>query len=740
MSPWHDTVISPAAIATARLVPTLAMRRLGALMAAAHDLLGFADRTLGPVLDLTIRLWLAQIFWVSGLLKVMSWQTALYLAANEYPVSWLDPVTAAWAGAAIELICPVLIAFGLFTRAAAIPLAALSLVIQFSYKELPEQLFWAILFGWLFVRGAGALSLDALFGRAAAQSALPGARLVARLVAAVTDYAGPIYTLFVRLWMAEIFWAAGLTKIASWQTTIALFQDEYQVPLLPPELAATLATGVELVAPVLLTLGLFSRVGAAAMLVMTVVIEVTYLDKAEHFFWMMLLAQIVLRGPGAISLDHLALRWLKRVFPQLDGRPAFALDTAPRVVIVGAGFGGLAAAKALAKTPARVTVIDRRNYHLFQPLLYQVATAGLSPADIATPIRETLRDQANTRVLLGRVTGVDVAGRAVLMGEVPVPYDYLILATGARHSYFGKDEWAAFAPGLKKIDDATQIRGRILAAFERAEATQDDAARRRLLTFVIVGAGPTGVELAGAIVELARLGMAKDFRSFDPATARVILVEAGPRVLAAFPERLSAKAKASLEALGVEVMTARMDEAIDESGVMVGGARIPAATVLWAAGVAASAAAKWLGAEADRAGRVKVGPDLSVPGLRNVFVIGDTALALDSRGKPVPGLAPAAKQGGSYVARVVRARIEGRATPKPFRYRHMGSLATIGRKAAVADFGVVRLSGLLAWWLWGAIHVGFLVGARNRTAVLLDWFWAYLTSRRGIRLITGMEG
>ncbi|MGE5146856.1 MAG: FAD-dependent oxidoreductase, partial [Candidatus Eiseniibacteriota bacterium] len=540
--------------------------------------------------------------------------------------------------------------------------------------------------------------------------------------------------------IVQIFWASGLTKIASWQTTLSLFQDEYQVPLLPPELAATLATGVELAAPVLLAFGLLSRVGAAAMLAMTAVIEFTYLDRAEHFFWMMLLGQIVLRGPGLFSLDHLLLRWLKHVFPQLDGRPAFTLEATPRVVIVGAGFGGLAAAKALAKTPARVTVIDRRNYHLFQPLLYQVATAGLSPADIATPIREILREQVNTRVLLGRVTGVDTANRAVLMGEARVPYDYLILATGARHSYFGKDDWADVAPGLKKIDDATQIRGRILAAFERAEATADDAERRRLLTFVIVGGGPTGVELAGAIVELARLGMAKDFRTFDPASARVILVEAGPRVLAAFPERLSAKAKASLEALGVEVLTGGWVEAIDEAGVMVSGEPIPAATVLWAAGVAASPAAKWLKLEGDRAGRVKVGPDLSVPALANVFVIGDTALALDAKDKPVPGLAPAAKQGGAYVARVIRARIEGRAAPRPFRYVHLGSLATIGRKSAVADFGVVQLSGLVAWWLWGAIHVGFLVGARNRSAVLLDWFWAYLTSRRGIRLITGMEG
>ncbi|MGE0734003.1 MAG: FAD-dependent oxidoreductase [Alphaproteobacteria bacterium] len=714
-------------------------RRVGNVMAWLHDLFGFADRRIGSVVDLVVRLWLAQIFFPSGFLKVTNWQTALTLAASEYPVNWLDPVTAAWLGAGIELICPMFIAVGLFTRAAAIPLAALSLIIQFSYKELPDHLFWAILFGWMFVRGPGALSLDRLFGKALAASALPGARIGAALIGAIETYLAPVYTLFVRLWMAEIFWSSGQTKIASWDLTVQLFQDEYKVPLLPPELAATLATGIELCAPVLLALGLCTRLAALPLIAMTLVIQFTYLDRAEHFFWIVLLALIALRGPGNLSLDALILRWLCRVFPQLAGKPAFSLQNAPRVVIVGAGFGGIAAAKALRKTPARVTVIDRRNYHLFQPLLYQVATAGLSPADIATPIREIVRDQFNTRVLLGRVTGVDPIAKNVLMDAARVPYDYLILATGARHSYFGKDEWANFAPGLKKIDDATQIRARILGAFEAAESAEAEDARRKLLTFVIVGAGPTGIELAGAIVELARLGMDKDFRSFDPASARIVLIEAGPRILATFPESLSAWAKDALTAQGVEIMTGARVEQVDADGVLINGQRIAAGTVLWGAGVMASPAAKWLGVDADRAGRIVVDADLSVPGWPNMFAIGDTASVMDARGKAVPGLAPAAKQGGQYVAALIRARIEERKVPRPFRYRHYGSLATIGRKAAIADFGRIQLKGALAWWFWGFVHVGFLVGARNRIGVMLDWFWAYVTFRRGTRLITGNE-
>ena len=427
----------------------------------------------------------------------------------------------------------------------------------------------------------------------------------------------------------------------------------------------------------------------------------------------------------------------------------------PKVVIIGAGFAGLSAAKALARTAVDVTVIDRRNYHLFQPLLYQVATAGLSPAEIAMPIRAILRRQRNATVLLGRVTKIDRRARQVEVGERRIPYDMLIVATGARHAYFGHDEWERVAPGLKKIEDATSIRRNILMAFELAETTVDPDERRRLLNFVIIGGGPTGVELAGAIVELARKALAADFRNIDPHQARVVLIEANPRLLATFPESLSMAAKQALERLGVEVLIGKVATICDERGVVVVDApsavsadgkahsstvvaseRIGSCTIIWAAGVAASPAAKWLGAEKDRAGRVIVGPDLTLPRHPEIFVIGDTALAKSASGQPLPGIASVAKQQGRYVANVIRARLSGEGAPEPFRYRNLGNLATIGRKSAVADFGFVRLSGRLAWLLWGAVHVFFLMGFRNRIAVLLNWLWAYFTFERGSRLIT----
>ena len=410
----------------------------------------------------------------------------------------------------------------------------------------------------------------------------------------------------------------------------------------------------------------------------------------------------------------------------------------PHVVIVGAGFGGLTAAQRLAGWPADVTVIDRRNYHLFQPLLYQVATAGLSPAQIAMPIRSVLRDARNVRVLMGRVTDVDTRRRRVQVDDREIAYDYLILATGARHSYFGHDEWERHAPGLKKIDDATEIRRRILTAFERAEKETDAAERRRLLNFVIIGAGPTGVEMAGAIAELARRALARDFRQIDPRAARIVLVEAGSRVLAAFPERLSRRAHASLQRLGVEVRLGVPVSAVDAEGVSIGDERIPSATVIWAAGVRASSAAKWLKVEADRAGRVKVQPDLSVPGYPEIFVIGDTALALDPSGNPYPGLAPVAKQQGGYVAELIRGRLADAPPPGPFVYRDWGAMATIGRNHAVAHlFSRYRFGGFFAWLLWGLVHIMFLAGFRNRLVVLMDWSWSYITFQSGARLITG---
>jgi NADH dehydrogenase len=410
-----------------------------------------------------------------------------------------------------------------------------------------------------------------------------------------------------------------------------------------------------------------------------------------------------------------------------------------RIVIVGAGFGGLSATLALARTPAQIVVIDERNYHLFQPLLYQVATAGLSPADIAAPIRGILRRQKDAHVMLGSVTGIDLSGRAVILRDRTVPYDYLIVATGARHAYFGHDEWAAVAPGLKKIDDATRVRRKILIALERAEGETDAHERRRLMTFVVVGGGPTGVEMAGAIAELAKVALAMDFRAIDPGMSRIILVEAGPRVLPTFPERLSAVAQRSLERLGVEVRLGGRVTHCDDAGVKVDEERIGSRTIVWAAGVAASPAAEWLGAPHDRLGRAMVARDLSLPGHRDVFVIGDTAHVQDRSGKPLPGIAPVAKQQGKYVARVLHARIAGRPAPPAFRYRHAGNLATIGRTAAVADFGFLRLTGLIAWLVWGAVHISFLVGFRNRLAVAFDWLWAYVTFQSGARLITEVE-
>jgi NADH:ubiquinone reductase (H+-translocating) len=412
----------------------------------------------------------------------------------------------------------------------------------------------------------------------------------------------------------------------------------------------------------------------------------------------------------------------------------------PRVVIIGAGFGGLSAAKRLAKSPCRITLIDRHNYHLFQPLLYQVATAGLSPADIASPIRGIVRHCRNMNVILANVSGIDVDRREVIAEGHRVPFDTLIVATGAQHSYFGHDDWAGFAPGLKTIDDATYLRRRILLAFEKAETEADTAERRRLLNFVIVGGGPTGVEMAGAVAELAKRALASDFRAIDPRQARIILVEAAPRLLATFDPSLSEAAKRSLEELGVEVRLGARVTAADCGGVSLGSERIEARTIIWGAGVMASPAGRWLGVPTDRAGRVFVGPDLSVEGHSDIFVIGDAANALGSDGKPLPRVAPVAKQQGHYVADMIRARVALGKMPPPFRYRDSGSLATIGRKRAVAQIGKVKLRGFTACLLWSVAHIYFLIGFRNRLVVAMSWAWSYVTFQRGTRLITGLSG
>jgi NADH dehydrogenase/putative oxidoreductase len=710
-----ETMIDPAArsdwIATALDVAATTLRVI--------------ERSAKPFVDLAMRLWLAQAFFVSAVVKLSNWGNALYLSAHEYPVSWMSPVTAAYVGVSIELVGSLLVAFGLATRFAALASLALVVVVHANYLAIDLNLLQAALFGWLVVNGAGAASLDRLLRRGLAESALPLAAPLQSALAQVTRVAAPIYALLLRIWLAAAIVAAAFsvaTFLAGW---------------LPVASASAFATPLCAFVAALIALGVGTRFAALALAVASIAARMSGGSDEPDAAWFFVLAMLMLDGAGSISLDALIERALRERFPQLDGKPAFSLDGLPRVVIVGAGFGGLACAAALSRTRVSVTLIDRHNYHLFQPLLYQVATASLSPGDIAAPIRGMFRDHFNVRVLLGEVTGVDTERKSVLLRDRRIPYDYLVLATGATHSYFGRDDWARFAPGLKRVEDATEMRRRLLTAFEMAEATDDAGLRHSLLTFLIVGGGPTGVELAGAIAELARWGMEKDFRRFDPAKARIVLVQAGPRLLPAFPPDLSENSRRALERLGVEVRLNSRVESIDDDGATVNGERIASRTVLWAAGVVASPAAKWLGAAADTAGRARVDPDLSVPGRRNVFVIGDAAASDAWNGNLVPGLAPAAKQAGAFVAKVIRARVERRADPGVFVYRHLGSLATIGRKAAVVDFGWIKLRGALAWWFWGAVHVGFLVDLRSRLSVMFDWFWAYLTYRSGTRLITG---
>lgn len=704
-------------------------QRLSTALVWLGDAIGFLSRTAWPLVDLLIRIWIGKLALVLSVLISSDWAMAVSMAAGSYPI----PVAGLGSTALMSQVywlAAVSLTLGLATRVGAAVLLALAVASHIRVAALDLNLFWMALLACYVLLGADRLSLDRLLSQGLKSSPLPQVGALITLLDATRPALTGIYLLALRIALMLTLLLAGGHMATAMMTT--------EIHAWLPVSSAMLLFGNEGVALALLIgSGLATRATALLTVVMIGYHKMSGGDMSFPFYWTMLLLLLVAKGPGPFSLDRAVLAGLRRSLPELSGQPAFNLEGLPRVVIVGAGFGGIACARALRHAPASITLIDQQNYHLFQPLLYQVATAGLSPADIAIPIRAIFRDQFNAKVMLATVTGVDTERREVLGDGLNLPYDHLVIATGATHSYFGQDAWAPFAPGLKRVDDATLVRRRVLEAFEHAEVAASEAERRRLLSFVIVGGGPTGVELAGAIAELARVGMEKDFRNFDPATAEIILVHAGPRLLPAFPESLSEVASRSLADIGVKVLLNSEVHLIDADGVMVKDRRIYSGTVLWAAGVAASPAAKWLNAEADKAGRVKVQPDLSVPHLPDVYVIGDTALAICWKGQPVPGLAPAAKQAGAFVAKVIRAKLRGEPVAHAFSYRHMGSLATIGRKSAVADFGFVRLRGAMAWWLWGIVHVLFLVGSRNRVGVVLNWIWSYVTYRASTRLITG---
>jgi NADH:ubiquinone reductase (H+-translocating) len=703
--------------------------RLSTALVWLGDAIAFLSRTAWPLVDLLIRIWIGKGALVLSVLISTDWMTVVRMAAGSYPIPDLSLGSTALLSQ-VHWLAAVSLILGLATRVGAAVLLSFVVASHIRVATLDLNLFWIALLAYYVLLGADRLSLDRLLSQGLKNSPLPQAGALITLLDATRPALTGIYLLALRV-------ALTLTLLlAGGHVGTAMTPPPPEIHAWLPVSSARLLFGSEGFALALLIgSGLATR--ATALLAVTMMGYHVMIggDMSFPFYWTVLLLLLVAKGPGPYSLDGAILAGLRRSLPELSA--PFNLEGLPRVVIVGAGFGGIACARALRHTPVRITLIDRQNYHLFQPLLYQVATAALSPADIAIPVRAVFRDQFNAKVMLATVTGLDTERREVLADGLNLPYDYLVIATGATHSYFGHDAWAPFAPGLKRVDDATLVRGRVLEAFERAEVAANEEERRRLLSFVIVGGGPTGVELAGAIAELAHVGMAKDFRNFDPAAAEIILVQSGPRLLPAFPESLSEVARRSLVDMGVSVLLDSKVRRIDADGVLVSDRRIYSRTVLWAAGVAASEAAKWLNAEADKAGRVKVQCDLSVRHLPDVYVIGDTALANCWNGEPVPGLAPAAKQGGVFVAKVIRAKLRGETVSHAFSYRHMGSLATIGRKSAVADFGFVRLRGAVAWWLWSIAHVLFLVGSRNRVAVVLNWIWSYVTYRASTRLITG---
>jgi NADH dehydrogenase FAD-containing subunit/uncharacterized membrane protein YphA (DoxX/SURF4 family) len=662
-----------------------------------------------PWLLLATRVWFGQVVLVHQIMA-MAESNDVGLAG----VGWHTPSSIE---AALHGVVPFLLTIGLLTR----PVALVLLIGGYgAISRGPDGAALALL-AWLVVLGPGTLSLDALLRRGLTWAPLGPARKIGKCYELIERHLSPLLLLASRAGIA-----ASLSLASA--LTLPLFGQAAHHSL------ATLFVFPSWIASILafcIAVGCMTR---PAMLIYAAMVPLAGIAMSmdDRLAMLLLLLMFVATGPGIISVDQLFAWW---VLNRPEGEEC-RLDRYPHVVVVGGGFGGIETVRGLRKSRCRITLIDQRNHHLFQPLLYQIATAALSPGEIATPIRSLFRGQRNVQIRLGRVTGIDTATREVLIDAARLKFDYLVLATGARHSYFGNDHWAPYAPGLKSIEDATSIRSRLLRAFEEAETADDEAARAAWLTFVIVGGGPTGIELAGAIAELAHHGMDQEYRTIDPSTAHVILVHAGPRVLPTFPPSLSAAAEHSLRKLGVTVCLDTRVLGVDQDGADLGKDRIASRTILWAAGVAASPVAKWLNQPEDGSGRIRVNDDLSVPTVEGVYAIGDTASSLGWKGAAVPGLAPAAKQQGKYTARVIDAQLAGRHPPPPFRYKHFGSLATIGRQAAVAEIGPIRMWGAPAWWFWGAAHIAFLTGGPNRAKVMLDWLWAYVTYRRSTRLIT----